>query len=254
MSSLEAITVWGDESEVIINNKKHVLIGLLITDSDINEHKLSIDLIESRKKNSSWHTIHGCELGSEENPNNKRSYDLIREWVNLFKGNKKTYFHVFCYPENKSFASNGHQRYFAKQSVFGLALKMKKTGATITTFFKDVRTLRVLFDKRDDRIGSETSFDFSEEIKKQINKQSGRDNITTRFSFVSSECFNVIQLSDILLYFVKLRIEKEQGIEMSERQLNILKIWEDSFLNENIKSIKDFNYDTKFNFFLSRPQ
>jgi hypothetical protein len=254
MRDLEAITAWIDESEVLIQNKKHHLIGILITDSFSEEEKLSLNLIKLRKKHSAWHTVHGSNLENPASQHSDRIYKLIEDWIKLFLESENVCFHMFCYPENRRFSGDSFENYFAKQSVFGLANKMKESGVGIQTLFKNVRTVKILFDNRDDDKVSGTGAGYKEKICEQLALQSKRSDITTRFSFVSSECFNCIQLSDILLYMSKLKIEEEEGIGLSEKQKTILNIWKKYFTDQRYINISDYTYDEKFNYFLSKPR
>ncbi|MFC1609159.1 hypothetical protein ACFL3M_03145 [Patescibacteria group bacterium] len=247
MRKSEAITVWCDESSVEVVGEKYHLIGTLITNSDTEELIILDELIKARKRTGCWNVLHGNELKSSA----VGRMSLIKEWVGVFNGNK-IYFHVFMYKEDRTFAVSGFERYFAKQSAFSLGCKMKKNGYTIETIFSNVGTVKFLFDRRTGDIESGLDSEYKKEIKEQLRNRSGRsDDLTVRFSFLSSECFDLMQLCDVFLYAVKVRIEKENGIPVSDNNKGLLKIWESNFLNNQVRALSDFKYDEKFNFFRS---
>lgn len=266
-----AITIWVDEStEILINDQKYNLIGYLITNSDEEEFLFLNKLKQARKVHQCcWTTLHGCEI----NQGDTRKIELLDRWLNCFKSSESVYFHTFLYKKNENFISKEktYEHYFAKQSVFAIANKMKKTGYTINTMFKDVATITVLFDRRRSHSASivtknrkseiERINDLEEvykgEIAQQITKISGKNSKTTeltvRFSFLSSECFDALQFSDCLLYLIRHKIEQEQD----NVENNFTKLFDKHFLNDldpHTKSIgfkKIYEYDKKFNFFES---
>ena len=98
---------------------------------------------------------------------------------------------------------------------------------------------------------------YKDEICKQISKITGKDpkttDLTVRFSFVSSECFDGMQFSDCLLYLVRQKIINEKS-----GSLNVFtELFDKHFLNnlnpetKRIGFKKIYEYDKKFNFFES---
>lgn len=248
MRNTQAITSWCDESSCEINSFKYHVMGMLITDSDRNELDFLGDLIDARRNHKAWNVLHGCTLKNTD----MLSMKLLGEWLNIFKNNKKVCFHIFVYKENEIFMTDGFEKYFAKQSAFGLGCKMRKIGCQISTMFSNVGTVTFLFDNRRDEGNNVLGSEYKNEIKKQLRSVSHRaDDLTVRFSFVNSGCFNAMQLADALLYMVKLRIDKENGETLTIRQQKILKLWEDNFLDSNIKCLSDYSFDEKFNYFFS---
>jgi len=265
-----AITIWVDEStEIKIGEHEYNLVGYLITNSDKEEFIFLNKLKQARKDNvSCWTTMHGCELDRSDD----RKLNLLDRWLKIFKLNENVYFHAFLYKKNGNFISKDktYEHYFAKQSVFALAHKMKKEGYVINTMFKNVSTVTVLFDRRRshnadifskeeiqiDRLNDLEEI-YKEEISKQISKISGKNNKTTeltiRFSFVSSECFDGMQFSDCMLYLIRQKIQQEQGSPENE----FTKIFDKHFLNDRnpqLRSLsfrKIYEFDKKFNFFES---
>lgn len=265
-----AITIWVDEStEIKIGEHEYNLVGYLITNSDKEEFIFLNRLKQARKEaESCWTTMHGSEIDE----NDQRKLGLLNRWLKIFKGLDGVYFHAFLYKRNGKFISENqtYEHYFAKQSVFALANKMKKDGYKINTMFKDVSTLTILFDRRrshnadifskkDIRIDRLNDLEeiYKEEIKKQITKISGKNSKTTeltiRFSFVSSECFDAMQFSDCFLYIIRKKIEQEEGGIENE----FTRIFDKYFLDDlephtrsvGFKSIYEFS--KKFNFFES---
>lgn len=266
-----AITIWVDEStEIKINDKKYNLIGYLITNSDEEEFHFLNQLKQERKKSPvCWATLHGCEIRQ----NDTKKIELIDRWLNCFQSSRNVYFHIFLYENNENFISKNetYEHYFAKQSVFAIANKMKKTGHKINTMFKDVSTITVLFDRRRSHSASVIAKNdglkirrindlekiYKMEIAEQISKISGKNyktmELTVRFSFLSSECFDALQFSDCFLYLIRHKIEQEQN----NTENNFTKLFDKYFLDDldpHTKSIgfkKIYEYDKKFNFFES---
>lgn len=266
-----AITIWVDEStDIRVNGKDYNLIGYLITDSDSGELSFLNELKQSRKiPPVCWNTIHGCEVRESD----KRKLDLINRWLEIFKKTEGVYFHSFLYKKNTRYVSNNqtYENYFAKQSVFSLAHKMKKSGYVLNTMFNKVKTLFVFFDgrrshstnlvSRGDNVEisrlNELEGLYKEEIGEQIRRITGRDfrtnNFTIRFSFLSSECFDGMQFSDCVLYLLRHKIEQtESGYE------NVFtKLFDKHFLDDldpHTKALgfkKIYEFDKKFNFFES---
>ena len=266
-----AITVWVDEStDILIDNKNYTLVGYLITNSDKEEFDFLNNLKQARKETPScWTTMHGHEIKE----NDTRKLKLLDIWLGIFKKSENVYFHTFLYKRNGKFISKDqtYEHYFAKQSLFALANKMKKSGHIINTIFSDVKTLTVIFDRRRshcaDVISKEDSKQidrlnelediYKDEICKQISKITGKDpkttDLTVRFSFVSSECFDGMQFSDCLLYLVRQKIINEKS-----GSLNVFtELFDKHFLNnlnpetKRIGFKKIYEYDKKFNFFES---
>ena len=248
MRASQAITVWCDESRIQINGHTYHLIGALITNSDNEEYEFKKALLQCRKDRRCWNVIHGTEI--REGDSSK--INLIDSWINRFQLEDNVWFHVFVYKENRRYAGEGFERYFAKQSAFSLANKMKSVGYPIQTLLKDVGTVTYLFDRRRDEAGDTLGNVYEESIKTQLRTISKKGNsLTVRFSFISSNCFNCMQLTDVLLYMVKNRIEKELGNELPAAQNRLVELWESYFLDENILELKDFEFDSKFNYFRS---
>lgn len=245
MRNSESITIWCDESCVELSDKKFHLIGTLITNSDSEEYNFMNQLLTERKNVHSWNILHGSKFNSKSINQTK----LIKKWFEVFKNNNKVFFHTSIFKENKKHSKPDFEKYFAKQSAFSLSYKMQNDGYPINTIFSKVRTVFFNFDRRRDESGDTLGRIYEDEIKKQLCKISKNPDLTVRFSFVNSSCFNTLQLADILLYMVKLRMQKENGIILSKEKESILKIWEDYFLNDKIKELKDFAYDQKFNVF-----
>lgn len=269
--SEQAITIWIDEStEILIKKQSYNLIGYLITNSDKEEFDFLNKLRQSRKKDiGCWTVMHGNEISD----NDIRKLNLLEKWLVLFKNSNSVYFHLFLYKKNGKYISKNktYEHYFAKQCIFSLANKMKKSGYTINTMFKNVSTLTVLFDRRRSHVAdiivkndlnnierfNELDEIYKTEIENQIQKISGKNTKTTeltvRFSFVSSECFDAMQFCDCLLYLVRKKIEQEnEGDENT-----FTKMFDKYFLNDlnkhtkNLSFKKIYEYSKKFNFFES---
>lgn len=266
-----AITIWVDEStEIKINESNYNLVGYLITDSDSDEFAFLDKLKQARKQTPvCWVTMHGCEINEKDS----RQLALMEKWLKIFCESKNVYFHSFLYKRNSNYISQGqtYEHYFAKQSVFALAHKMKKAGHIINTIFKDVSTLTILFDRRRSHSADIVSKEekeisrlndletiYKDEIGKQISKIADKNlknnELTIRFSFVSSECFDGMQFSDCLLYLVRHKIEHE--IAGTENEFT--KLFDKYFLNDldpHTKSLgirKIFEFAQKFNIFESK--
>lgn len=267
----KAITIWVDEStEIKIDNQNYNLVGYLITNSDKEEFSFLNTLKQSRKISPAcWTTLHGCEI----NDSDSRQFQLLDRWVQAFKDTDGVYFHAFLYKRNEQFIPPGetYEHYFAKQSVFALAHKMKKEGYVVNTMFKNVATLTVLFDRRRahmagvvtndlgvqiDRINELESI-YKDQICQQISNISGKNpltnELTVRFSFLSSDCFDAMQLSDSLIYLMRKKIEQEQGGEEN----SFTRLFDKHFLNDLDPHTKDtgfrsiYAYSKKFNIFES---
>lgn len=245
MRNSEAITVWCDETSIKLDDKCHI-IGTLITDSDLEELKILNEIIKLRKKHKIWTTFHGSNISWD-----KKQLDFFSDFLDLFSTNEM-YFHIFLYKEDRKYANSGFEKYFAKQSAFSLGLKLKKEGYSINTIFSKVGTVRFLFDRRTGESVRGLDSDYKKEIKRQLKKQSKRsDDLTVRFSFISSECFDLMQMTDIFLYAVKLYLEDKYGSSISDKQKKLVEIFKDKFITEKMKSLSDYEYTKKINFFKS---
>lgn len=203
-------------------------MGYLITNCDREEFEFINKLKQARKEDPTcWTTLHGNELKES----NKRQFALLERWLRIFHKTDEVYYHAFLYRKNERFIQYGqtYEHYFAKQSIFSLACKMKSSGHTINTMFKNVSTLTVLFDGRRSHTAQITSDRresiinrlneleniYKEEIGKQIYKVSGKNYKTTslsiRFSFISAECFDAMQFSDCFLYLLRHKILQEKS-------------------------------------------
>jgi len=268
-----AITVWVDEStEIQIGEDSYNLVGYLITNSDSEEFSFLDQLKQARKGHPQcWTSMHGSEMDET----NERQMILLDKWVELFTTNDSVGFHCFLYKRDERFIAQGqtYEHYFAKQSVFALANKMRRrAGYVVNSMFKDVSTLTVLFDRRrthEAQIAQrgdgvqinrihELENVYKEEIANQIRRISGKDangdGFTVRFSFLSSECFDGMQFSDCLLYLARKKIEQDIGGEAN----SFTEIFDKHFLSdldEHTRTIgfrKIYEFDKKFNFFESR--
>lgn len=266
-----AITVWVDEStDIIINDQNYTLVGYLITNSDKEEFKFLNNLKQSRKEGiGCWTTMHGREIKESD----ARKINLLDKWLNVFHDSDNVYYHAFLYKRNHKFIDKDktYEHYFAKQSLFALANKMKKTGYSINTMFNKVKTLTIIFDRRRSHCAeiifkeeskqierlNELEDIYKDEICKQVSKISGKDSKTTeltvRFSFVSSECFDGMQFSDCLLYLLRQKID----LEILGTENVFTKLFDKHFLNDlnpETKKLgfrKIYEYDKKLNFFES---
>lgn len=268
----QAITIWVDEStEVKVNGQNYNLVGYLITNSDKEEFDFLNLLKQARKGISScWVTLHGSEIRETDT----RELALLDRWIKLFKEADGVYFHAFLYRRNDMYIPQGetYEHYFAKQSVFSLAHKMKDRGHLVNTMFKDISTLSVLFERRRAHTihtttdsGGRTTANrlnnlegvYRDQICKQISKISGKkagtDQLTVRFSFLSAECFDAMQFSDCLTYLVRKKIEQEQ--EKDENAFT--QLFNKHFLDDLDQHTRDtgfkkiYAYSKKFNFFES---
>lgn len=263
-----AITIWVDEStEIKINKQEYNLVGYLITNSDTEEFSFLNKLKQARKeKPCCWKTLHGCEITKSD----INKTELIKRWLKIFQEDESVYFHAFLYKKNESFITQEktYEHYFAKQSVFSLANKMKSTGLPIQRMFSNVGTLTVLFDRRRAHSASvvkktqggslierlnELEDIYSDEIKEQIKNISGKDSkekdFTVRFSFLSSECFDGMQFTDCFLYLIRNKLENKKNIFVEIFDTIFLSGLDQHTLNLGFEKI--YEYDQKFNFFKS---
>lgn len=262
MDKLQAITVWTDESEFEISSDSYCLIGQLITNSDTEEFSFLNKLKQARKKIRCWNTLHGNELKGSD----KGRIALLKEWISIYKNDESVYFHVFLYKKNAEWTSK-HQtpeHYFANQCYFGLGNRMRQEGIYIRTMFSEVGTITALFDRRRaheahispttrsryviERMNSLEEV-YEKKIKNQLCNLSGKsaDDLTLRFSFLSSVCFDALQLCDCLLYISRARLLKER---LNEDTI-FSKIWDDFFLDDLHFEISDYSDEPQYNFFES---
>lgn len=267
----KALTIWVDEStEIRIDGQEYNLVGYLITNSDKEEFAFLNSLKQSRKVTPAcWTTVHGSEIRESDT----REIRLLDRWLKAFKDTEGVYFHAFLYRRNEQFIPTGetYEHYFAKQSVFALAHRMKSQGYLVNTMFKDVATLTILFDRRRAHIADVVTNDtgvqidrineleliYKDQICQQISRISGKNpltnQLTVRFSFVSSECFDAMQLSDGLIYLTRKKIEQEEG----GTENSFTKLFDKYFLDDldphtratGFRSI--YAYSKKFNIFES---
>ena len=247
-----AIKLWMDESLNI--NGDYILIGYLITDCYEKEYSFFKSLTEKRNEIKCFDTLHGNKINSSD----LKKIDLFDNWLSVFKNKdfeNGIYFHMFLYKRDDTKISKDKtfEHYFAKQSIFSLALKMKGSklfDKHINNMFKEVKTLFILVDDRGDTKLNKKFY--KEEIIKQIENQTKKDtktnDMTIRFSFVSDECFDGIQFTDMLLNAVRQKL-----IDNNEHPL--AKIFDKHFLDglkDNVKKLgfkEIYKWDKKFNFF-----
>lgn len=262
----KAITVWIDEStEISLNREEYNLMGYLITDSDSKEFDFLGKLKQARKETPMcWNTIHGSEISK----NDKNKMALIKRWLDLFIQDKSVSFHGFLYKKNLQFVTNnanngGYERYFSWQAAFWIASKMKSTWVGIQTIFKDVWTITVLFDRRRSHTATQENGNiiryndlentYIDAIRRKINAVTNRDDITVRFSFLSSDCFDAMQLTDIMIFILRLKIEKNFKHPLFKIFSYFISKYFDGLnidvTNFNLQNF--FGYDPKYNFFQS---
>ncbi len=248
-----AIKIWVDET--FIENKKNIktIVGYLITNTYTEEHKFFNELTKARKKNNYNNVLHGQDLKQRIKQDDK-ALKLLDDWLEIFRKSDNVYFHCFLYNRQDRYIakskSKNYEHYFAKQSVFALAHRMKKIGVKIETIFSDVHTLFVLFDRR----GSNTedlSNAYKKEITQQIEKQAKRNSksndLTVRFSFVSSECFDGIQFTDCFLYIIRQKELGEDNCFVDLFDKHFIYGLDNDIKEKGYKKIYEF--DKKFNIF-----
>lgn len=265
-----AIKLWMDESTEV--NGQYILVGYLITDCYEKEYDFFKSLTQKRHKTKCFTTLHGSDIDKSDS----KKIELFDEWLGVFNENvfeKGIYFHVFLYKkdEKKISKNKNFEHYFAKQSVFALAQKMKGSDLFdkhVANMFKDVKTVIILADNRGDYSAEIIPKDqggntiskihqlediYLKEIVEQFEKQTGKstktNDLTVRFSFVSDECFDGVQFSDTLLYAIRQKLE-------GNNEHHLAKVFDKHFLNtdEDVKElgIKEiYKWDKKFNFFES---
>ena len=255
----KAITIWVDEStELIVNDNDHNLMWYLITNSDREEFDFLNDLKQARKQDPvCFYSLHGSEIRE----NDIRKINLIKKWLELFQKHPNVFFHSFLYKRNDTYIplSEGYEKYFAKQAVFALALKMKNTGMPVQTMFSDIWTVTILFDRRRSNISigtenwhrriNDLETVYIQAIKEQIERNSKRDDIKVRFSFLTSNCFDGMQFADVMTYLIRNKILRKNNAFSDIFDQYFL-----SDLDENVQKLwfkKIYQDDKKFNFFES---
>ncbi len=262
----KALTIWIDEStDIKIEDKEYNLIGYLITNSDSEEFQFLNELRQSRKKTRCFKTLHGNRIKPQRE---LEKIDLIASWLDVFQQSPQVFFHAFLYKkESREIqSSESYEHYFAKKSVASIANKMKEEGFDYETWFQGVKSVKVLFDRRrahhievsqDDsqqiileRLNSLENV-YKKEIKEEIEKISGRD-IALRFSFLSADCFDAMQLSDIMIYLIRHKIQAQYGIQDENIFTQLFDTHFINSLDEDIQqySLMDiYQYDKKMNFY-----
>lgn len=257
----DVIKIWVDETYLERGSqqqrKEKTLVGYLITNADTDEYDFFNELTQARKKHKYWKSLHAHRINKKDHDAAER---LLDNWLQIFHKYKKVYFHCFLYTRNDRYVSEetgGYEGYFAKQSVFALAHKMKRYGTNVETMFKDISTVFVLFDNREGNQSNSNpqeqgrSHIYRKEITRQIEKQARRDSksndLNVKFSFVSLECFDGIQFTDCLLYMIR---SKEMGktnffVELFDKYF-IYGI-ESDVQRLGYKAV--YQYEKKFNFF-----
>lgn len=267
--SERALTIWIDEStDINIDSQEYNLIGYLITNSDREEFEFLNRLKQSRKRIGAWSTIHGSKIRPT---NDTRKMQLIDSWLYEFTQAPNVYFHAFLYRKDnlEIQASETYEHYFAKKSIASISNKMKNSGLEIETWFRNVKTITILFDRRrshEIRIdeGENTQMIakrlnsletvYKNEIKQEIRAITEREtDITLRFSFLAAECFDAMQFSDVMLYLIRHKLLAQMEIE-SENDFTKLfdKFFIDTISDEDVReySLMDiYQYDKKFNFY-----
>ncbi len=263
---MSAITVWLDESEIIYDNKSYWIIRQLITKSDGDEFDFLKQLKISHKEAKTWDTLHACEFCKTD----KRKWNLLTSWLKAFQKDENVYFHTFIFEKSEEWESNFStpHDYFANQIFFGLANKMKNSGLYIQTLFKEVDSITAIMDRR----SANSGFIFQEEdqnnisiarmndleviyenrIIKTLNHNSSSKNISLRFSFASSRCFDGLQLCDCLTYMVRKKFVSEIQVEESDNKIEFLDLFDRFFLDKNNKSLLDFSDNIQFNHFIDK--
>lgn len=259
---MSAITVWIDESEIKVDGKSIWLIGQLITKSDLDELEFFKKLRDGHRIAKTWHSLHANDFTQ----GNTRKWDLLRQWVEIFKKEDSCYFHVLIFNESawKSRYSSPHH-YWSHQVCFGLSNKMKASGVKIQTMFSDVDMVTIIMDRRSASTGfiekqegggitltrvNELEDVYEGKIMETLKRSSLKlSNLGLRFSFANSKCFEALQLCDSLLYMVRKRFMFENSILDDRPDDGFLELWNASFLDVNNRELKDFSYNQKFNYF-----
>ncbi len=262
-----SLTIWIDEStEINIGGAEFNLIGSLISTSDKGKFIFLNRLYQARKNSPiCFDTLHGCEIQESET----RKLNLIKRWLKVFQSSPKVYYHCFLYRKNTSYVASDqtYEHYFAKQSVFSLANKMKSYGYPINTMFKNIDSLIILFDRRRahtvetneisltrstiERLNNLESV-YRGEIKNQLSRVTGRSDIKVRFSFISSDCFDAMQFSDCFLYLVRKKLEQKENSSSQFTRLFDLHFLDD--LDTHTRELgfkKIYEFAEKFNYFES---
>ncbi len=247
-----AITIWVDESlNIKIGWKEYVLMWYLITNSYIEELDFLRKLKVARKETNSWHTMHWCKITISD----VRQIKLIREWMKIFNEDNNVYFHTFLYKVDRRYIPRWetYEHYFAKQSIFALANKMKDSWSLIQTMFREIKTINIIFDRRRDyewwwwEVVNWLEEVYRSKITEQIKLITWK-NITIRFSFVNSRCFDAIQFTDIFLSLFRNKI--------LENDKFFTEIFDEFFINDLDDDVKIlpleqiFWEDSKLNYFI----
>ena len=267
--SERALTIWIDEStDISIDGQEYNLIGYLITNSDKEEFEFLNRLKQSRKKIGCWNTLHGNNIRPSRD---QKKLLLINSWLHEFTQAPNVYFHAFLYRKDniEIQASETYEHYFAKKSIASIANKMKDSGLEMETWFRSVRTITILFDRRRSHKihideGENTQMIaqrlhsletvYKNEIKQEIRAISERETeITLRFSFLAAECFDGMQFSDVMLYLIRHKLLAQMEVE-SENEFTKLfdTFFIDTISDEDVReySLMDiYQYDKKFNFY-----
>jgi hypothetical protein len=259
---MNAITLWMDESEIINQGRPSTwIIGQLITNSDIEELDFLKKLRNAHRSCKTWDSLHACEF----NKRDARKWDLLKEWIKIFKNDENCYFHAFIFNEtewNGKYTTPHH--YWSHQICFGLGNKMKKSGLKIQTMFSDVLTTTIIMDRRSANTGYIKKYEngitierineleeiYDEKIMGTILGLSKKkeEDFCLRFSFANSKCFEGLQLCDCLTYMIRNRYMYENGLVPINN--DFLELWNDNFLDMPIiNELKDFSDDSKFNYF-----
>lgn len=116
--------------------------------------------------------------------------------------------------------------------------------------FNRRRSHNVVYNKTTSQRFNELENLYSQEIEKHIKAVAGKDSksntFTVRFSFLSSECFDALQLTDILLYLIRNKLERKDN--------DFTKIFDEYFFSydDDIKALgfeEIYKLDQKFNFY-----
>lgn len=125
--------------------------------------------------------------------------------------------------------------------------------------------MTVLFDRRRSHVATQENGNITryndlektyiDAIRKKINAITNRDDITVRFSFLSSDCFDAMQLTDIMIFILRLKIEGR----FDHSLFQIFSYFISHYFNQRrVKiDIRNFNLqnffgdDPKYNFFQS---
>lgn len=262
---MKALTCWIDESEIVHDGTRTWIIGQLITTSDAEQFDLLRNLCAAHGTARTWDTLHANEFSKTDS----RKWALLEEWIRIFKADPNTYFHALVFDEDSwrnRYATAHH--YWAHQIFFGLGNKMKEAGIKIQTMFSDVSTITAIMDRKATVTGhivhTEGGVVGIERVSalegiyearmlaaliRQSKKSAG--NLSLRFSFANSRCFDGLQLCDCLTYMVRQRFLHETGL--GDIAQDFLDLWNAEFLTSKMFCLNDFGFYEKFNYFKIRP-